>query len=140
MNGRPHVSPVAAVGIGLSALLCGCRCWPGHDLWFCTVDAIAEIPQPADHLYNPGTDLTRLGRPDGNRFPNSVICPCPDGCERCPPVADVPPPLYRIYSQPTLLAGAKESYDDRETEMPLDEVELVDPKAILEVEDAAGVQ
>ena len=126
-------SPTAKISATVVLIgLAGCQCLPGTDRWFAFVDRVSRPPGRFEQHYNPGTDLTRLGRPDGNRFPNNVICP--PGCPDCPPVRDVPVPQFRIYPQPTTLAGAKESFDDTEEEVDLDAVPLVPPEATEEVE------
>ena len=126
---------VTAAGIAVAAAS-GCQCRPVTELWLDGVDRVSRCECYLDRFYNPGTDLTRLNKPGGNVGPNALIC-CND-CSECPPTRDVPVPQFRIYPQPSTLAGAKESFDDRDGEEPLDEVSLVPPDAVDEVNDPLG--
>lgn len=110
----------------------GCQCCPGTEHWLRHVDSVSEKGCRLDRLYNPGTDLTRFGRPDGGAAPNGWICP--PGCSDCPRVRDVPVPIFNVYRQPVSLAGAKESYDDRGREDDLQSVEDVPPEAEREIQ------
>ena len=133
-SGRTIASAIVA-GLTLAAGS-GCQCRPVTELWLDGVDRVSRCECYLDRLYNPGTDLTRLNKPGGNVGPNALIC-CQD-CGECPPTRDVPVPQFRIYQQPTTLAGAKESFDDRDDEKRLGDVELVPPKAEAEVQGPLG--
>ena len=135
-----RLSTAVLAAAGLVTIAAGCQCRRVTELWLDTVDCVAEQGCHLDRLYNPGTDLTRLNKPGGNVGPNALICP--EACGECPPTRDVPVPQFRIYRQPTTLAGAKESYDDRDGgngEVPLDAVELVPPDAVDEIRRTPGV-
>lgn len=139
MKSRPALRCLAAAAVVAGGLsIAGCRCSPLTNAWMDCVDRVSRSGLALDHLYCPGTDLTRIGRPDGNVPPNSWICP--DECRTCRGVRDVPVPQFRVYPQPTFEAGARESYDDEESETPLDDVELVPDEAVEEIRDvpAAG--
>lgn len=111
--------------------LVGCQCCRLTDPWLRTVDHVSESGCDLQRLYCAGTDLTRLNKPGGNVGLNRMLC---RGCNECGPTRDVPPPQFRVYPQPTDLAGSRESFDDREEETPLEAVELVPPEAVDEVQ------
>ena len=51
-----------------------------------------------DHLYNPATDLTRVGRPDWCAAVPAWACR--KECCQASGVIDVPEPMFRVYPQP----------------------------------------
>lgn len=88
------------------AVTAGCRCGPVAN---CEMDAVdrfnATHGLALDHLYNPVTDPTRVGRPDwccrACELGRKLEC-----CRRLG-AEDVPDPQFRVYPQPDTKVGTE---------------------------------